>query len=214
MRHGFTLIELLIVIAIIALLMAILMPAISLARERAKIVAVNAELKQIGLALEMYMMENESRHPPTRKDCSMGWEDLVLPPELTEGKYLPSPDARTGMSVGMEDRYNHGQTYKYWAVGELVQNGQPAKDKPSRLWVPDGYPNCDSTTEGKWYESPKESPVTWVIFSQGPAFDWWTMKQAHYPVPKKTWYSPETRTGVIARIKLNQGRQIGSFEAK
>lgn len=214
MRHAFTLIEVLVVVAIIALLTAILMPAMSLAREQAKIVAVNAELKQIGLALEMYMMDNDNSHPPTRKDCSMGWEDLVLPPELTEGKYLPPPDSRTGMSVGMEDRYNPGQTYKYCAVGELVQNGRPAKDKPSRLWVPDGFPNRDSTTEGRWYKSPKQSPVTWVIFSQGPDFDWWTMKQANYPVPKKTWYSPQTRSGVITRMRLRQGRHIGSFETK
>ena len=210
MRRGFSLIELLVVISIISLLMAVMMPALSRAREQAKIVAVNAELRQIGLALEMYMDDNNAKHPPTRTDCSMGWEDHQLPPELVDGRYLPAPRGG-GMSAGMEDRFNHGHTYKYWAVGELYQNNQYIKDKPSRLWVPYGFPNRDSD-DGEWQTDPQESPVTWVVFSHGPRFHWWTMKQDKYPVPKRVWYKPETRSGVIVRMRLKKGRHTGSFE--
>ena len=89
-RHrAFTLMELLIVIAILGALISILLPAVSRAREQAKVVTVNAELRQIGLCLDMYMQANEGKHPPTRQNCAMGWEDHQLPPELVDGGYLP-----------------------------------------------------------------------------------------------------------------------------
>jgi prepilin-type N-terminal cleavage/methylation domain-containing protein len=211
MKRGFTLIELLVVIAVIALLLAIFIPALARAREQAKVVAVNAELRQIAMALEMYMDNNDRRHPPTRTDCSLGWEDHQLPPELVEGEYLPAPKPDSGMSVGMEDRFNRDNTYKYWAVGELYQNGQFIQDKPSRLWVPYGFPHRDSI-DGQWETDPATSPVTWVIFSHGPRFEWWPMKQAKYPVPPKTWYNPKAKKGVIVRMRLKKGKHIGSFE--
>jgi prepilin-type N-terminal cleavage/methylation domain-containing protein/prepilin-type processing-associated H-X9-DG protein len=60
---GFTLIELLVVIAIIALLAAILFPVFARARESARQTACLNNMKQIGLALTLYVQDNEETLP-------------------------------------------------------------------------------------------------------------------------------------------------------
>lgn len=211
MKRGFTLIELLVVIAIIALLMGILMPTLSRAREQAKVLAVNAELNQIGLALEMYMMDNNNKHPPVREDCWDLENYHQLPWELMRGGYLPTPPSGTWMSAGMEDRFNRNRTYKYRGVGDLIQNMGRTKKNKAWLWVPDGFPDFERD-EGDYYYNPAKSPVTWVLYSQGPEFNITEMRILNFPVPKRTWYNPKMRKGVIIRMRLKKGRHIGSFE--
>jgi prepilin-type N-terminal cleavage/methylation domain-containing protein/prepilin-type processing-associated H-X9-DG protein len=62
-KRAFTLIELLVVIAIIALLLAILMPALQRVKKQANGVACRSNLKQVGLAFNMYTEENEGKFP-------------------------------------------------------------------------------------------------------------------------------------------------------
>jgi prepilin-type N-terminal cleavage/methylation domain-containing protein len=61
--EAFTLIELLVVISVVALLMAILLPALSRARNQARAVACQANLRQWGLSLNLYTQDNEGRLP-------------------------------------------------------------------------------------------------------------------------------------------------------
>ncbi len=60
----FTLIELLVVIAIIAILASMLLPSLRRARESAKSIACIGNLKQIGVALNMYVQEADGYLPP------------------------------------------------------------------------------------------------------------------------------------------------------
>ncbi len=66
---GFTLIELLVVISIIAVLMGILMPALGRAREQARKIKCQANMRQMGLALQVYLPDSDYHLPPSSCHC-------------------------------------------------------------------------------------------------------------------------------------------------
>ncbi len=221
MKKGFTLIELLVVIAVIAMLMGLLLPSFRRVRLQAKILKVNAELRQVSLALGLYY-EDHKEYPPTMVDCGSGQlqEHIAqLPKLLADYGYLPAKSKRDAMDTIMEDPFNPGHTYKYSSCGEVIfDRGIIEKDIRVPLWIPNGFPACSSLVEkeGAWYDDIKTSPVQWVIYSLGPDFDQQeflaTCDNKFYPVPKELWYSFEQKKGLIVRLRLKNGREIGTFE--
>jgi prepilin-type N-terminal cleavage/methylation domain-containing protein/prepilin-type processing-associated H-X9-DG protein len=76
--RAFTLIELLVVIAIIAVLMAILTPALQRAKEQAQEMHCRANLRQYGIAQNMYLDENDDKYPDP-------WKSLVKTEQPVSG---------------------------------------------------------------------------------------------------------------------------------
>jgi len=96
---GFTLIELLVVIGIIAVLAALLFPVLSKAKESGKATVCIGNLRQIGVAIQLYVQENNNRLPfmndqyPGVTNQYSG-PDVVLSNHLGNVKVLKCPSDR------------------------------------------------------------------------------------------------------------------------
>ena len=115
-KKGFTLIELLVVIAIIALLMSILMPALSRAKQQAKAVVCQSNLHQWGLIWRMYTDDNDGHFT---EGVAVGWNrgEWIIPlrPEWeTRSDLLRCPLAKKRLPSGEE----HGGPSNAYIMGE------------------------------------------------------------------------------------------------
>jgi prepilin-type N-terminal cleavage/methylation domain-containing protein len=96
-RGGFTLVELLVVIAIIGVLIALLLPAVQSAREAARRMSCQNNLKQIGLAVQNYTAANKHLPPPKAGDTTFsefGSTFVLLLPYLEEANKFARYDQK------------------------------------------------------------------------------------------------------------------------
>jgi prepilin-type N-terminal cleavage/methylation domain-containing protein/prepilin-type processing-associated H-X9-DG protein len=102
-RRGFTLVELLVVIAIIGVLVALLLPAVQAARESARRMQCQNNLKQMGLAMHHFHDTNQCLPPCAQSNTAnrWGWQVAILSYLEQDNlfKQLGSPDLTTTASM-------------------------------------------------------------------------------------------------------------------
>jgi prepilin-type N-terminal cleavage/methylation domain-containing protein/prepilin-type processing-associated H-X9-DG protein len=170
-RTGFTLIELLVVIAIIAILASILFPVFARARENARRASCQSNLKQIGLGIEQYKQDYDSRYmheednsvpgrdapdqpfgPWVRK--RFGW-DHVIQPYLKSTQIFRCPSTSTGPNFGNASAPNDGN------IGNISYS---ANSKVTGSW---GHTVNPTWGEGPLSDSQLEFPASTILVMDG-----------------------------------------------
>jgi prepilin-type processing-associated H-X9-DG protein/prepilin-type N-terminal cleavage/methylation domain-containing protein len=136
-RNAFTLVELLVVIGIIALLISILLPALSRAREEAMTIQCASNLRQFGIADAEYINENPGWHMPAFWDGSFGsyaeycvWSGL-LPFRKALGMPIINPQAPDSNGLTARDIYSYCEAK--WACPKAIRGGATGQQY---YWAP------------------------------------------------------------------------------
>jgi len=118
---AFTLLELLVVIAIIVILAALLLPGLGRAKESGRAAACLSNLHQIGLALQLYVQDNNNRLPYMR-DKSLTTTNELPSPNIVLSNYLGNLQVLRCPSDKQQVFETTGSSY-YW---NNLLNGQDA----------------------------------------------------------------------------------------
>ena len=143
-RTGFTLIELLVVISIIAILISLLLPALSKARESARALLCMSQEKQIGLMVATYVTNHNGYHPPAQELGSLTpprWAIQSWPGILIEETLGYSPEEQNKRIMAAEaEGYN---AFPIFYCPTMVEEGFTGNSTTPAGWHHQYGPNWD-----------------------------------------------------------------------
>ncbi|MHC4518892.1 MAG: type II secretion system protein [Planctomycetota bacterium] len=143
-KKGFTLIELLVVISVITLLVALLVPALERARDQARVVVCQSNLRQCGVYFSMYAEANDNRFysnlgivggfPGWRKPMEVYFEgepDILLCPSARTYRRLSGITPTWG--GGSRSAWKYGGVVASYGTNHWIAAGEEAD--PRAWWT-------------------------------------------------------------------------------
>lgn len=156
---GFTLVELLVVMGIVAILCGVFLPVVGRSRERAQALACQSNLRQIGLAMRLYLDDHRT-YPPAYLDSTCRWMDLLKPylDKKTSVYQCPADDRRIPVQWDAEIVLSYGlNVFRFGNEGHcfwyLVRSDAVPRPADTIL-VADGTPGKYYTGGGATFREP------------------------------------------------------------
>jgi prepilin-type N-terminal cleavage/methylation domain-containing protein/prepilin-type processing-associated H-X9-DG protein len=195
-RSGFTIIELLVVIAVMGILIALLLPAVQMAREAARRVQCVNNLKQLALGCQNYVAANNAFPPglaynfdPDPNINFFCGDQVIFVSLLPEFGQQPLFNA-----FNFDRNASHPANYTIWGVGLNV------------FWCPSD-PDITMTTEYVFYHPPQSVKVRYISYAGNSG--WWNVEPWLYPGDEANAQRNAQVNGIFAPI--NKVRSVAEI---
>ena len=177
-RFSFTLIELLIVIAVISILMALLLPSLNMAKEKARATSCKGNMKNIGLALTMYSGDYYSYLPAmvyysglSHADGRDNPWDLVLLPYFNQSMTSWKTNAFRCPSDSLKRTWSSSiQSYIYnssRSAADAIATGTPELKMLSKIYKPSQMVIAVCGSDSWRTMNPGEAPIVGLTNKEG-----------------------------------------------